>query len=71
MAIQIYDSGIETGTKYLTVEVAYFLGGIYAADENVMSNGKLYWHQLDIIHSTHRKVKRQIILIMLKKSLQK
>ena len=41
MAIQIYDSGIETGTKYLTVEVAYFLGGIYAADENVMSNGKL------------------------------
>lgn len=43
MAIQIYDSGIETGTKYLSVEVAYFLGGIYAADENVMSNGKLYW----------------------------
>ena len=34
MAIQIYDSGIETGTKYLTVEVAYFLGGIYAADES-------------------------------------
>lgn len=39
----IYNAGINTGTKYLTAEVAYFLGGIYAADEKVTSNGKLYW----------------------------
>lgn len=39
----IYNAGINTGTKYLTIEVAYFLGGIYAADEKVMSNGKMYW----------------------------
>nr|DAZ45338.1 MAG TPA: LAGLIDADG-like domain [Caudoviricetes sp.] len=39
----VYDSKIKTGTKYLTEEVAYFLGGIYAADESVMSNGKTYW----------------------------
>ena len=40
---QIYDAGINTGTNYLTKEVAYFLGGIFAADEKVVSNGKLYW----------------------------
>lgn len=39
----IYNAGIKTGTKYLTTEVAYFLGGIYAADEKVTSDGKLYW----------------------------
>lgn len=39
----VYDSKINTGTKYLTEEVAYFLGGIYAADEKVVSNGKIYW----------------------------
>lgn len=40
---QVYDAGIKTGTRYLTEEVAYFLGGIYAADEKVVSNGKVYW----------------------------
>lgn len=40
---QIYSAGINTGTNYLTAEVAYFLGGIFAADEKVNSNGKLYW----------------------------
>lgn len=39
----IYNAGIKTGTRYLTTEVAYFLGGIYAADEGVTSNDKLYW----------------------------
>ena len=39
----IYDAGIKTGTKYLTTEVAYFLGGIYAANEKVNSDSKLYW----------------------------
>lgn len=42
-AYQVYDAGINTGTQYLTVEAAYFLGGIYAADEQVASNGKIYW----------------------------
>lgn len=39
----LYDAKINTGTKYLTEEVAYFLGGIYAADEKVVSDGKIYW----------------------------
>lgn len=39
----IYDPGIKTGSKYLTIETSYFLGGIYAADEHVVSNGKTYW----------------------------
>lgn len=43
MALQIYNAGIKTSTKYLTKELAYFLGGIYAANESVSSNGKLYW----------------------------
>ncbi|MDE7055007.1 MAG: hypothetical protein K2O84_09390 [Oscillospiraceae bacterium] len=42
-AYQVYNAGINTGTQYLTVEAAYFLGGIYAANEKVASNGKLYW----------------------------
>lgn len=42
-AYVVYDAKINTGTKYLTEEVAYFLGGIYAADEKVVSNGKIYW----------------------------
>ena len=37
---QVYNAGIDTGTNYLTKEVAYFLGGIYAADEKVTSRGK-------------------------------
>lgn len=40
---QVYNAGIDTGTNYLTKEVAYFLGGIYAADEKVTSRGKTYW----------------------------
>ena len=43
MALQIYDAGIKTKTKYLTPELAYFLGGIYAADESVPADDKLYW----------------------------
>lgn len=43
MALQIYNAGIKTSTKYLTPELAYFLGGIYAADESVTANGKHYW----------------------------
>lgn len=43
VSYQIYNAGINTGTKYLTTETAYFLGGIYAADEKVSSSGKLYW----------------------------
>lgn len=38
-----YDSGLKTGTKYLTHETAFFLGGIYAANEHVSSAGKSYW----------------------------
>lgn len=43
MALQIYNAGIKTNTKYLTPELAYFLGGIYAADESVPTEDKLYW----------------------------
>lgn len=39
----IYDSKINTGSQYLTKEIAYFLGGIYAANENVESGGNVYW----------------------------
>lgn len=38
-----YDSKINTGSQYLTKEIAYFLGGIYAANENVESEGNVYW----------------------------
>lgn len=40
---QVYNAKIDTGTNYLTKEVAYFLGGIYAADEKVVSGKKTYW----------------------------
>lgn len=41
---QIYDAGIYTGTKYLTNEVAYFLGAIYAANEKVEDcDNNIYW----------------------------
>lgn len=43
MALQIYNAGIKTKTKYLTPELAYFIGGIYAADESVPTSDKLYW----------------------------
>lgn len=39
MVLQIYNAGIKTNTKYLTPELAYFLGGIYAANESVIANG--------------------------------
>ena len=39
----VYNAGIKTGSKYLNLETAYFLGGIYAADEHGSSSGKLYW----------------------------
>lgn len=34
---------IEMGTKYLINESAYFLGGIFAANESIERNGKKYW----------------------------
>jgi hypothetical protein len=34
---------IEMGTKYLINESAYFLGGIFAANESVISNNIKYW----------------------------
>ncbi len=39
----VYDPKIKVKTRYLTKEVAFFLGGIYAAKESVISNGKIYW----------------------------
>lgn len=35
--------GIDFGSDYLTNEVAYFLGGILAADENKIKNGQAFW----------------------------
>ena len=35
--------GIDFGSDYLTNEVAYFLGGILAADESAIKNGIKYW----------------------------
>lgn len=43
MPYQVYDAGINTGTTYLTENVAYFLGGIYAANETVVSGNTRYW----------------------------
>lgn len=43
MCYQVYDAGINTGTTYLTETVAFFLGGIYAANENVLSGNTSYW----------------------------
>lgn len=34
---------MEMGTKYLINESAYFLGGIFAANESVVSNNMKYW----------------------------
>jgi site-specific DNA recombinase len=34
---------LETGTKYLINESAYFLGGMFAANESVTKNGRMYW----------------------------
>lgn len=43
MPYQVYDAGIDTGTAYLTESVAYFLGGIYAANETVVTDNNRYW----------------------------
>lgn len=43
MPYQVYDAGINTGTTYLTEKVAFFLGGIYAANETVVSGNTRYW----------------------------
>lgn len=43
MPYQVYDSGINTGSAFLTEEVAFFLGGIYAANECVRNANGLYW----------------------------
>ena len=39
----VYDPKIQVKTRYLTKEVAFFLGGIYAAKESVISEGKTFW----------------------------
>lgn len=38
----VFDSGLMMNTQYLTENVAYFLGGIYASEEQVISSGKKY-----------------------------
>lgn len=39
-----YDSGLRTNTRFLTKELAYFLGGIYTANESVRcDSGQIYW----------------------------
>lgn len=38
----VFDSGLAMNTKYLTENVAYFLGGIYASEEQVITSGKQY-----------------------------
>lgn len=37
-----FDSGLSMNTRYLTEQVAYFLGGIYASEEQVISSGVRY-----------------------------
>lgn len=43
MDLVTYDSGIEFGTKYLTKETAFFLGGIFSSNECVNAGHDLYW----------------------------
>ena len=38
-----YDSGIQFGTRYLTKEAAFFLGGIFSSAEYVKAGTDLYW----------------------------
>lgn len=38
----VLDTGLKMNTKYLTENVAYFLGGIYASEEQVVASGKKY-----------------------------
>lgn len=37
-----FDSGLNMKTRYLTEQVAYFLGGIYASEEQVIASGVKY-----------------------------
>lgn len=37
-----FDSGLNMNTRYLTEQVAYFLGGIYASEEQVIASGIRY-----------------------------
>lgn len=39
----VYNSKLDVGTKYLTEELAYFLGGIYAANEMASTNNQIFW----------------------------
>lgn len=43
MKYQELNIDLEMGTKYLIKESAYFLGGIIAANESVVSKGTKYW----------------------------
>ncbi len=43
MKYQELNIDLEMGTKYLINESAYFLGGIFAANENVTRNDRLFW----------------------------
>lgn len=43
MSYQPLNIDIEMGTKYLTNESAYFLGGILAANESVQVDDRMYW----------------------------
>lgn len=36
----VLDTGLKVNTKYLTENVVYFLGGIYASEEQVVASGK-------------------------------
>ena len=38
----VFDSGLMMNTQYLTESVAYFLGGIFASEEEVTSSGTNY-----------------------------
>ncbi len=37
-----FDSGLDMNSRYLTEKVAYFLGGIFASEEQVTANGNRY-----------------------------
>lgn len=43
MPYVVFDSGIDFGSRYLTPEIAYFLGGICAANEKVTVDNDVYW----------------------------
>lgn len=38
----VLDTGLKMNTKYLTENVAYFLGGIFASEEQVIASGNKY-----------------------------